>query len=115
LYAGRTKGKSKQDGRFEKFGIKKEDEKHKNESTQIDNEDPNEVSDKSSKRAWARLIQKVYEVDPLICPECGSEMKIVAIIQDRVEIQKIITHHEKKNRPVLNEAERSPPLIEKFL
>jgi hypothetical protein len=55
------------------------------------------------------LIQKVYEVDSLICPECGSEMKIVvmqfiAISQDRVEIQKIIPHLEKKNRPVLSEA-----------
>ncbi len=22
--------------------------------------------------AWARLIQKVYEVDPLACPRCGA-------------------------------------------
>jgi hypothetical protein len=29
--------------------------------------------------AWARLIAKVYEVDPLICPRCGSEMDAKAI------------------------------------
>jgi len=29
----------------------------------------NETS-KESKKNWARLIQKVYEVDPLICPKC---------------------------------------------
>ena len=22
-------------------------------------------------KSWARLIQKIYEVDPLICPKCG--------------------------------------------
>ncbi len=26
------------------------------------------------RRCWARLIKKIYEVDPLRCPHCGSEM-----------------------------------------
>ena len=25
--------------------------------------------------SWARLIHKVYEVDPLVCPRCGGEMR----------------------------------------
>ena len=29
-------------------------------------------------RSWARLIQKIYEVDPLTCPHCGGKMKIIA-------------------------------------
>ena len=32
--------------------------------------------------SWARLIRRVYEVDPLLCPFCGSEMKILAFIVD---------------------------------
>jgi len=28
------------------------------------------------KAAWARLIQKAYEVDPLECVNCGSNMRI---------------------------------------
>ena len=28
--------------------------------------------------APARLIQKIYEVNPLICPQCGHEMKVIA-------------------------------------
>ncbi len=32
--------------------------------------------------SWAKLIQRVYEVDPLLCPFCGSEMKILAFITD---------------------------------
>ena len=27
-------------------------------------------------RTWRELIKKVWEVDPLICPRCGSEMRI---------------------------------------
>ena len=30
--------------------------------------------------SWARLIKKVYEVDPLLCPYCGAEMRIVAFV-----------------------------------
>ncbi|MGI9474711.1 MAG: transposase [Rubripirellula sp.] len=31
--------------------------------------------------AWARLINRVYEVDPLECPCCGGQMKIVSFIE----------------------------------
>ena len=32
---------------------------------------------------WAMLIKRVYEVDPLSCPQCGSPMKVVAFIEPR--------------------------------
>ena len=38
------------------------------------------------------MIKKVYGVDPLICPKCQSEMKIVAVIQDPDEVRKILRH-----------------------
>jgi hypothetical protein len=41
-----------------------------------------EVTVDARKRAWARLLAKVYEIDPLVCPKCGHEMNVVAIIQD---------------------------------
>ncbi len=31
---------------------------------------------------WAKLIRLVYEVDPLLCPFCGAEMKFLAFILD---------------------------------
>ena len=34
-----------------------------------------------SSQAWAMLIKRVYEVDPLSCPQCGGEMKVVAFIE----------------------------------
>ena len=30
---------------------------------------------------WARLIKRVYEVDPLVCPECGATMKVISFIE----------------------------------
>jgi hypothetical protein len=52
-------------------------------------------ADKSSKeyrKNWARLIQKIYEADPLSCPKCGGSMRILAFIEDREVIQAILKH-----------------------
>ena len=44
-----------------------------------------------SKR-WARLIAKVYLVDPLTCPKCQKPMKIVSFIEQQDVIAKILKH-----------------------
>jgi hypothetical protein len=31
---------------------------------------------------WARLIQKIFEIGPLLCPKCGKEMKLIAFINE---------------------------------
>jgi len=38
------------------------------------------------------LIQKIYEVDPLICPKCQGTMRIMSSIEDS-EIIKAIPKH----------------------
>ena len=43
-------------------------------------------------KEWRELIKKVWEVDPLICPHCGAEMKLIALIDDRSVIEKILRH-----------------------
>ena len=40
------------------------------------------ASNKALRQSWARLIQTVYEIDPLVCPKCGHEMRVIAIITD---------------------------------
>jgi hypothetical protein len=55
-------------------------------------DDGEEVTIDARKRAWARLLAKVYEIDPFLCPKCGHEMKVVAVIQDPVEIRDILAH-----------------------
>jgi hypothetical protein len=32
-------------------------------------------------RGWAEMIRKVYEVDPLLYPQCGGQMKIIAFLR----------------------------------
>jgi hypothetical protein len=60
-----------------------------------------EVDIDARKRAWARLLAKVYEVDPLVCPKCGADMKVIAVIEDPDELKRILRH--------LVKIGRSPP------
>jgi len=43
-------------------------------------------------RSWARLIQKIYEVDPLACSKCGGTMRIIAFIEDYKVVKKILDY-----------------------
>ena len=38
------------------------------------------------------LIKKVWEADPLLCPNCQQEMRIVALINERDVIEHILRH-----------------------
>ncbi len=44
------------------------------------------------RRSWARLIKRIYEIDPLVCPNCGAEMKVVAFITEHEVVDKILRH-----------------------
>ena len=58
-------------------------------------------------KSWARLIQKIYEVDPLTCPRCRGEMRIIAFIEDYKVVKKILDY------PGIYEFERKrlPPKV----
>jgi hypothetical protein len=56
------------------------------------------VTAKACRKAWARLLAKVYEIDVLKCPKCGGRMSVVAVIRDPDEIRKIIMCLETKGR-----------------
>ena len=49
-------------------------------------------SSKEYRRNWARLIQKIREVDPLTCTKCQGKMRIIAFIEDKEVIKKILKH-----------------------
>ena len=46
---------------------------------------------KQRRRSWARLLRRIYEVDPLLCP-CGGELRIVSVITDPVVVDRILAH-----------------------
>lgn len=44
------------------------------------------------RRGWAEMIRKVFEVDPLLCPQCGGQMRIIAFPTDYAVVDRIIQH-----------------------
>lgn len=68
-----------------------------------------DVSDYQPRRipskTWRECIKKIYEVDPLICPRCGGEMKIISFITDPSVIRHILDHLELWE----NNSSRGPP------
>lgn len=57
------------------------------------------VAAKQSRSTWARLIKKVYEVDPLTCSRCGQPMRVLAVITDPPQVLKILRHLVKIAKP----------------
>ena len=49
-------------------------------------------NEKAFRKSWARLIQKIYEVDPLVCPKCKGAMRIISSIEDPSIIRVILEH-----------------------
>jgi hypothetical protein len=45
-------------------------------------------------QTWAMLIKRVYEIDPLECPKCRGQMKVIAFIEppQGEVIEKILRH-----------------------
>jgi hypothetical protein len=44
----------------------------------IEDEDPFIQS-----KGWAEMMKKVYEIDPLICPQCGGAMRIFSLYSSK--------------------------------
>jgi hypothetical protein len=41
---------------------------------------------------WADLLAKVFEIDVLACPECGSRMMLIAFIAEPTVAKRILDH-----------------------
>jgi hypothetical protein len=50
------------------------------------------------RRRWAEMIRRVYEVDPLVCPRCGGEMRVVGFITQPAVIKRILDHLRKREK-----------------
>ena len=62
------------------------------------------------RRRWANLIRRVYEVDPLVCPRCGAEMRVIAFITEPGVIRRIADHLRKRERGSRPPPRRGPPV-----
>jgi hypothetical protein len=64
------------------------------------------------RKSWAKLIRRVYEVDPLLC-RCGERMRVVGFITQPPVILKILHYIGRRFDP-LKLPGRSPPLLDHF-
>jgi hypothetical protein len=58
------------------------------------------------RRRWANLIRRVYEVDPLLCPRCGAQMRVIGFITEPSVVKHILDHIRRRDR-----ASRAPPRV----
>jgi len=58
----------------------------------------------------ARGVGKTLESDPLLCPNCQTQMKIISVIKEGAVIDKILDHLKYKFEALLLSA-RPPPVL----
>jgi len=63
---------------------------------------------REARRRWAALIQRVFEVDPLECPECSGTMRVISFIERRqsFRVERILRHCELGDPPTRGPPER---------
>ena len=73
-------------------GIRRRTATHGQASASAVEVEPVPPSLQEARRRWAELLRRIFEVDPLRCPRCGHEMRIVAFITQPRVIDRILTH-----------------------
>jgi hypothetical protein len=58
--------------------------------------------------SWVACIKRIYEIDPLECPTCKAQMRIIAFIQDAYSIKDIMKAQGIRDF-------QAPPPIPKFI
>ena len=46
--------------------------------------------DRARRMRWAWLLQRVFDIDALRCPRCGSTLRLIAAIEDPLVARKIL-------------------------
>jgi hypothetical protein len=51
---------------------------------------------------WVMLLARLFESLPLVCPNCGADMRIIAFVTEAAPVKQILTH--------IGEPPRPPPI-----
>jgi hypothetical protein len=65
---------------------------------------------RAARYAWALLLARISEVFPLVCPNCGSAMRIIAFLTDPAPMRDILVHLGEPTAPPRIAPARGPPL-----
>jgi hypothetical protein len=63
---------------------------------------------RETRRTWARLLRKIFEVNPMPY-SCGAEMKIVSIITEPRVVDRILRHLQSERCRARNPFQSRPP------
>jgi hypothetical protein len=66
----------------------------------------------AARYAWALLLARIYEVFPLLCPKCGGEIRILALLTEASAVREILAHLGEPTSPPPRAPARGPPLWE---
>ena len=67
------------------------------------------ASEYSTRYSWAELLRRVFQVDVITCPSCGSRRRLIALISDPPVVRKILRHLGLAAEPPALAPPRSPP------
>ena len=95
-YSNRMRGERR------KMALEEEDDDTENDIINVASYKPRKILPPT----WSECIKKIWEVDPLKCPHCSAEMKIISFIKEQQVIRKILEHLNLWDRP---ERCRPPP------
>jgi hypothetical protein len=60
-------------------------------------------------RRWADLMRRTYGLDVLACPRCGGRFRLIALIDERAVIERILAHLGRPTQVAMPQASRAPP------
>ncbi len=63
-----------------------------NDKSELPATEPGCAHGRPARIRWARLLKRVFEIDLEHCPNCGSQLKIIAAILEAPAIERILTH-----------------------
>ena len=70
--------------------------------------DAEELPPTKSRASWARLLRRIYEVDPLLCPRCRGPLELSSVLVDPKVVDAILRHLDVTDQPTSVHA-RDPP------
>ena len=75
--------------------------------------------ERRGKMSWAMRLKRVFNIDVTVCRHCQGTMRIIACIEDRQVINKILAHINRKQEPSVSVMKgagiRAPPTDATFL
>jgi Putative transposase len=70
---------------------------------------PDSLQRAAARSRWARLLARIYEVFPLACPDCGTDMRILTFITAAEPVDAILSHLGLPTTPPPLSPARGPP------